>query len=580
MTLPAPASSSAFPPRERIDYASSLSPRTKAFVLAGVMMGLFLAALDQTIIAAALPRIVADLQGMDLYAWTSTSYLLASTTMVPIYGKLSDSVGRKQVLLAGIAIFLLGSVLCGFARSMLALVLFRGVQGLGAAAITSTAFAVPADLFEPAERARYQGIFGTVFALASVVGPVLGGALTDTVGWRWVFFINLPLGAIAVAFIFAHMPRLHSGLTSKVDWLGALLLVLATVPLLLTLRADRPLDAWLSPSVLGMLALSLVSLVLFIAVERKNPDAIIPFALFDNRVFVLLCLTSVCTGAGFFSALLFLSAFAVNALGATAREAGMAMIPLTFAIVLTSFLSARIVSRTGRYKAVVVGALTLVCLGLFLLTTLTPESSLRGIAVRTFILGCGIGPALPLLTLAIQNAVPFNQVGTATSGRQFFQQLGQAIGGAVFGLVLTSSLSHALTDTLGPVRAEVPATMRAQFDRWFDPSRLRNGGVAQERAGGDARSTFDRIADEVRAEYGALRRAPGADADQIARDETQALAHARAGDRAVRLSFARAVTRVYEWSLPVVLCGLILVLFTRELPLGKSNPKTGPHRQH
>jgi EmrB/QacA subfamily drug resistance transporter len=323
------ASNLAVPQGERIDYASTLSPRTKALVLAGVMMGLFLAALDQTIVATALPRIVGELQGMELFAWTSTSYLLASTTMVPIYGKLSDSFGRKAIILTGIGIFLAGSVLCGFAGSMLALLIFRGVQGIGAAAITSIAFAVPADLFAPAERALYQGLFGTVFAAASIIGPILGGILTDEVGWRWVFFINLPFGAIAVAFIVAKMPRLHSGLTSRVDWLGALTLIVATVPLLLTLRGDRSLEAWLSPGVLGMLALSFVGIVSFILVERQNPNAIIPFGLFQNRIFTLVMLTSVSTGAAFFAALLFLSIFAVNSLGATAREAGMALMPLT-----------------------------------------------------------------------------------------------------------------------------------------------------------------------------------------------------------------------------------------------------------
>ncbi|UQA54642.1 MDR family MFS transporter [Polyangium aurulentum] len=565
------ATNPATPAGERIDYASTLSPRTKALVLAGVMMGLFLAALDQTIVATALPRIVGELHGMELFAWTSTSYLLASTTMVPIYGKLSDSFGRKTVILAGIGIFLLGSVLCGFAGSMLALVIFRGVQGIGAAAITSTAFAVPADLFAPAERARYQGIFGTVFAASSIIGPILGGVLTDEVGWRWVFFINLPLGAIAVAFIVAKMPRLHSGLTSRVDWLGALTLIVATVPLLLTLRGDRPLGAWLSPEVLGMLGVSLVGLVSFILVERQNPNAIIPFALFQNRVFTLVILTSVCTGAAFFAALLFLSIFAVNSLGATAREAGMALMPLTAAVVLTSLFTARIVSRTGRYKIVIVTGLVLLCVGLFLLRTLTVESTLWGIGVRTFIFGCGLGPVMPMLTLSIQNAVPPHQVGTATAGRQFFQQLGQAMGSAVFGIILTSTLAHALVDTLGPVRAEAPAAMHAQFDRWFDPERLRSGGVVQESPGEGQRSAGDRIADEVRAAYEARRREPSADADALAREEAQALAVVRAGEQAVRVSFARAVTRVYDWCLPLALCALLLALLTREIPLRKGN---------
>ncbi|MBM7117098.1 MDR family MFS transporter [Archangium primigenium] len=559
------------PPDARIDYVSTLTPRTKALVLAGVMMALFLAALDQTIVATALPRIVSELHGMELFAWTSTSYLLASTTLVPIYGRLSDSLGRRTIILVGIAIFLVGSVLCGLAGSMLALVVFRGIQGMGAAAITSTAFAVPADLFAPAERARYQGIFGTVFAASSIIGPLLGGTLTDTVGWRWVFFINLPLGALAVAFIVSKMPRLHSGVRARVDWLGAFLLVVATVPLLLTLRGDRPLAAWLSAPVLGMLGVSLVGLVLFIRVERKSPHAIIPFTLFHNRVFSLISLTSVFTGAAFFAALLFLSIFAVNGLGATAREAGLAMIPLTLAVVPTSLVTARLVSRTGHYKPVVLGGLVLTSLGLYLLSRLTVDSTLWHIGVGTFVFGCGMGPLQPMLTLSIQNAVAPHQVGTATAGRQFFQQLGQALGSAVFGLILTLSLTHSLTTTLPGVRERVPPGLHARFDAWFDAERIRRGGGTQEDAPGSPGPGASTPTAEVRARYEALRHAPGADGAALAREEAQALEATHAGERAVRAAFARAVARVFDWALLLSLCALVLAVFTREIPLRRTN---------
>ncbi|WNG24885.1 MFS transporter [Cystobacter fuscus] len=570
------ATPSATMPGERIDYASTLTPRTKALVLAGVMLALFLAALDQTIVTTALPRIVSELQGMEFFAWTSTSYLLASTTLIPIYGKLSDSLGRKTVILAGIAIFLVGSVLCGLAGSMLELVVYRGIQGMGAAAITSTAFAVPADLFVPSERARYQGIFGTVFAVSSIVGPLLGGTLTDTVGWRWVFFINLPLGAIAVAFIVSKMPRLHSGVASKVDWLGALLLIVATVPFLLTLRGDRPLAAWLSPGVLGMLALSLVGLVLFILVERRTPHAIIPFTLFNNRVFSLVSLTSVCNGAAFFSALLFLSILAVNGLGATAREAGIAMIPLTAAVVPTSIVTARWVSRTGRYKVVIVSGFVLMSLSLFLLSRLTAESTLWDIGVCTFIFGCGMGPLQPMLTLSVQNAVAPHQVGTATAGRQFFQQLGQAMGSAVFGLILTASVTHSLTDSLRPVREQVPVALRERFDAWFDTERIRKGGGTQEDSAQGQGPAGGGLTAEVHARYDALRREPGADQAALEQEEARMLEAVHAGEHAVRASFVQGVTHVFGWSLLVGLFALLLAVFTREIPLRKTNRPEPP----
>jgi hypothetical protein len=240
-------------------------------------------------------------------------------------------------------------------------------------------------------------------------------------------------------------------------------------------------------------------------------------------------------------------------------------------VVLTSLFTGRLVSRTGRYKVVIVSGLVLLCLGLFLLRTLTVESTLGGIGVRTFIFGCGMGPVLPMLTLSIQNAVPAHQVGTATASRQFFQQLGQAVGSAVFGMILTSTLAHALTDTLGPVRREAPVIMHAQFDRWFDPERLRNGGVVQESPGEGRAPAGYRLADRGRAEYEARRREPSADAEALAREEAQALALCRAGEQAVRVSFARAVTRVYDWCLPLGLCALLLALFTREIPLRKGN---------
>ncbi|MET0403688.1 MAG: MDR family MFS transporter [Cystobacter sp.] len=563
-------------PEARIDYANTLPPRTKALVLAGVMMGLFLAALDQTIVATALPRIVSELQGMELFAWTSTAYLLAGTTTVPIYGKLSDSFGRKRVILFGIAVFLLGSVLCGVAGSMLQLVIFRGIQGLGAAAITSTAFAVPADLFAPAERARYQGIFGTVFAVASIIGPLLGGTLTDTVGWRWVFFINLPLGAIAVAFIAGKMPRLHSGVSSKVDWLGAGLLIVTTVPFLLTLRGNRSLAEWLSPEVLGMLALSFMGLVSFILVERRTPHAIIPFSLFRNPVVRMVLITSVFTGAAFFAALLFMSILAVNGLGATAREAGIAMMPLTAAVVPTSLLTARRVSRTGRYKVVIVTSFVLVCVGLFMLSQLDAQSTLWDIGLSTFVFGCGTGPLFPMLTLSIQNAASPEQVGAATAGRQFFQQLGQAVGTALFGIVLSSALADSLTTTLAPVREAAPVAMHERFDRWFDQEHIQKGGGAKEESTNGNPAAGPRLETEVKARYDTLRREPGADTEALAREEARELEVVRQGEQAVRAAFVQATTRVYDWALLVGVVALVLAIFTREIPLRRTNQPTPP----
>ncbi|PMP85500.1 MAG: MFS transporter, partial [Chloroflexus aggregans] len=421
----------------RIDYAVTLDQRSKLIILIGVLLGLFLSALDQTIVSTALPRIVADLQGIDLIGWISTSYLLASTAMVPIYGKLSDIYGRKYVLLFGIVVFLLGSLLCGLAGNMTQLVFYRGLQGFGAAALTSTAFAIPADLFAPAERARYVGLFGAVFALSSVLGPFIGGLLTDNLSWHWVFFVNLPLGVIALGFIIAKLPRLHSGLKPAIDYAGAMMLLITVVPFLLALTLDKTDYPWTSPLVLGLLAISILGLIFFILIEQRAESPILPLHLFRIPTFTLTALIGMTVGATLFSAIFFLSLYMVNVLGVSATAAGTTLLPLTLSMVVGSLVSSQIVQRTGRYKPVIVAGFIIMSGALWWLTTLTPDASVWMVRLRMVILGLGLSPALPMLNLAMQNAVPRADMGAATASRQFFQQLGQVVGSAVFGALLT-----------------------------------------------------------------------------------------------------------------------------------------------
>ncbi|MSP13101.1 MAG: DHA2 family efflux MFS transporter permease subunit [Chloroflexi bacterium] len=485
----------------RIDYAAILTGRRKAIILIGVLLSLFLAALDQTIVATALPRIVADLQGIDLLAWVTTAYLLTSTTMVPIYGKLSDIYGRKIVLLFGIVIFLTGSVMCGFASNMISLVIFRGIQGFGAAALTSTAFAILADLFVPTERARYQGIFAATFGLSSVVGPYVGGLLTDTVGWHWVFFVNLPLGILALVFIISQMPKLDSGIVTKVDFLGAALLMVAVVPLLLGLTLDKTAYPWTSPLILGLFAISLVSLVLFLLVEQRVQGPIIPLYLFRIRIFTLVSIASVLIGAAFFAAVLFLSLYLVNVLGVSATAAGTALIPLTLSLVVSSIVSSLIVQRTGKYKALVLIGIVIMTGGFWWLSTMGVNTTLNEVRIRMMVIGLGLGPTLPILTLALQNAVPFKDIGAATASRQFFQQLGQAVGSAVFGVILTSTLTTAMTTNLAPVTAQLPPQMAAQFD----PNALRNGSGGGVAAAGADQPIEQRIETGIKQQFATQR---------------------------------------------------------------------------
>jgi EmrB/QacA subfamily drug resistance transporter len=604
-------SATALPNAERIDYAEILPQRTKLVILAGVLVSLFLAALDQTIVATALPAIVEDFNGLGLVSWVSTGYLLASTAMVPIYGKLSDLYGRKVILLWGIVVFLLGSVLCGIAASMVQLIFYRVLQGIGAAALTSTAFAIPADLFTPVERPRYMGLFGSVFGLASVIGPFSGGFLTDQLSWHWVFYVNLPLGLLALAFVWFKMPALASGLRARIDWLGTIFLILTVVPLMLGLTLDKTLYPWGSPLTLGLFGTAAVALILFLLTEARAVSPILDFGLFRNRTYTVGMIASVLNGAAFFGAIFFLSLFMVNVLGLTATQAGTAQIPLMIAFVVSSNLFSQIVQRVGRYKIFVLGGFVVMLLGFVLLTQINVNTTMFGVTWRMFILGLGMGPALPLLNLAVQNAVPFQQIGAATASRQFFQQLGQAVGGAVFGVVLTTTLATQLTANLAPIVAQLPPALQAELS----PAEFQSRVTVAEGAGGGQADLSHELVAAASAPYAeertlvtaALREGdqaarislldnpvtPPALKDLLSQPTTsdasleQALAlidEAEQGARqaaqtvggqvtaALRQSFATSITQIYFYALWLVAIALVLIAFCLpELPLRKTN---------
>ncbi|MCS6888102.1 MAG: MFS transporter [Chloroflexus sp.] len=598
----------------RIDYAITLDQRSKVLILIGVLLGLFLSALDQTIVSTALPRIVADLKGIELIGWVSTSYLLASTAMVPIYGKLSDIYGRKYVLLFGIAVFLLGSLLCGLAGDMTQLVVFRGLQGFGAAALTSTAFAIPADLFAPAERARYMGMFGAVFGLSSVVGPFIGGLLTDNLSWHWVFFVNLPLGVVALGFIIAKLPRLHSGLKPAIDYAGAATLLLTVIPFLLALTLDKNDFPWTSPLIVSLFAVSVVGLIFFLLIERRAESPILPLHLFRIRTFTLTAMIGVTVGATLFAAIFFLSLYLVNVLGVSATAAGTTLIPLTLSLVVGAMVSSQIVQRTGRYKWVIIGGMAIIVASLWWLTTLTPETSIWMVRLRMIALGLGLGPSMPILNLAMQNAVPRTDLGAATASRQFFQQIGQVVGSAVFGALLTGVLTTTLSANLAPIQAQLPPAMAATFDS----SALRNGIGAGEGASGAAVDPAARIEQAIAEQFAirrdlitrALRDADPAaiealradpqipdqqkamlgmigslpataraqaldkvlaqlnEAEQAARAEGRALGEQISA--ALKDAFTTSVTTIYWYAIWLAVIGLALALFIPELPLQRN----------
>jgi len=367
---------------------------------------------------------------------------------------------------------LIGSMLCGLSQDIYQLIGFRALQGIGAAALTSTAFAIPADLFSPAERPKYMGIFGAVFGVSSIIGPLLGGYLTDSLSWHWVFFVNLPIGILAITFILRYMPALSRHLNAKIDYLGSITMVLGVVPLLLALTIDKELHAWDSPLVIGMFSMSAVFITIFLFVESRAESPILRLALFKDKMFSVTMFSSLLNGAAFFGAFLFLSLYMVNVLGVSATEAGSAQIPLMLSFVVGSILSSQLVSRTGRYKPFILVGFATMLLGFYLMTQLSVEMKSIDVVWRMVVLGMGLGPTLPLLNLAMQNAVPYQYMGTAVANRQFFQQLGQAIGAAIFGVILTTTLTGQINTQMQPIMADLPPAVQTQMN--FSGKSMRN----------------------------------------------------------------------------------------------------------
>jgi EmrB/QacA subfamily drug resistance transporter len=430
----------------------------------GVLIVFLLSALDQTIVATAMPRIISELNGLELYAWVTTAYLLSSTVMVPIWGKLGDLLGRKPVLLASIGFFLAGSWLSGLSGEfgdlpllgggMTQLIVFRAIQGIGGGGLFTTAFAIIADLFPPRERGRFSGLFGAVFGLSSTIGPLIGGYFTDhgtvqlfgqtVAGWRWVFYVNLPLSVLSLFMILFKMPKMSHQLKGRIDVLGALLIVATVVPFLLALTFGGHSAPWDSPLVLGLFAGAAAGLVAYVVNERYASDPVLPLGLFRNRVFTTANLAGFLLSMAFMSTVSFLPLFLQLGQGVKATTSGLSTLPLMAGIMGSSILSGRFVTRTGKYKALMLGGIAVTFVGIFLLSRMTAETSRLDLGWRMLVLGIGLGPGQSLFGLAIQNAMPPQQLGVVTSANQFFRQIGSTIGVALFGAILTTNLNAGL----------------------------------------------------------------------------------------------------------------------------------------
>jgi EmrB/QacA subfamily drug resistance transporter len=422
--------------------------RARMEILGAILLTMFLSALDQTVVGTALPRIVTDLSGNELYVWVVTVYLLAATVTGPIYGKLSDQFGRRPMMMIGVSLFLAGSLLCGLSQEMWQLIVFRGIQGLGAGAIFPIALAVIGDLFSPRERGKYQGLFGAVFALASILGPALGGFLTDTISWHWIFLINLPLGIVALAVLWRLLPAVrHPEVVQQVDYLGAGVFAAAIIPFLLGLTNAQSGD-WNDPQVGGLILIGLLVGAVFVWVESRAVEPILPLELFRNRTVTASIVAMFLITFGFFGGVIFLPRWFQFVLGSSATESGYQMLPLMIGVMASSIVSGQIVARTGRYKWMTVGAMALASLGLFLMTGLRADTDITTVWAWMLLAGIGIGPSFAIFTIVVQSAVEGRILGAATSALTFFRQVGGSVGlalaGAIFGSSLTAEVPRQL----------------------------------------------------------------------------------------------------------------------------------------
>ncbi|MFL5678776.1 MAG: MDR family MFS transporter [Chloroflexota bacterium] len=427
----------------RVDRAPvELAHPARMRVLYAVMIGVFLAALDQTVVGTALPRIITDLGGNDLYTWAFTAYLLTSTISGPLYGKLSDLFGRRPIFLFGIGIFMVGSLLAGFSQEMWQLIGARGIQGLGAGALFPIALAVIGDLFAPSERGRYQGLFGAVFGLSVLIGPAIGGVITDTIGWPFVFFLNLPIGAVVFAMVRRNLPLYHLATNRpRIDYLGAALFTGALVPILIGLTNKQAAD-WTEPAVGGLIGLGTLLLIAFVFVESRAAEPIVPLHLFRNRSFTVSVAAVFLAAIGFFATVIFLPRWFQVVAGSSATVSGYQMLPLLGGLIFSAIASGQIVSRTGRYRLLVFGALTLMAIGLFMLTHLETGTPIPVLWAWMFVTGVGVGPMFAVFPLIVQNNVPVEELGTATSNLTFFQSVGGTVGLALTGTVFATRLAE------------------------------------------------------------------------------------------------------------------------------------------
>jgi EmrB/QacA subfamily drug resistance transporter len=433
------------------------SSRPPATVLGALMVVMLLASLDQTIVSTALPTIVRDLGGLEHLSWVVTSYLLAITVVTPLYGKLGDQYGRKLVLQGALVLFLIGSALCGMAQGMTELIAFRAVQGLGGGGLMVSAQAAIGDIVPPSERGRYTGLFGAVFGVSSIAGPLIGGFLTTHTSWRWIFYVNIPLGLIALGVLAVTLHTPTERKPHRIDYEGAVLLAVALSSLVLLTTLGGKQLAWISAGTIGLAVLAVAATVAFVFVERRAAEPILPPSLFRDRVFAVTSAVGFVVGFAMFGALTYLPLYQQVVRGQSPTSSGLQLIPLMFGLLGASIISGQVIARTGRYRAFPIAGTAIAAVGLFLLSGLTPETSTIEAGAYMLVLGIGLGLVMQVLILAVQNSVSYSDLGVATSGATLFRSIGGSLGTAILGAVFSHRLSSELAQSTSQANAYTDA---------------------------------------------------------------------------------------------------------------------------
>ena len=523
---------------------SQMSNRTRVIVMAGTLLGLFTSAMDQTVVGTSMPRIVADLGGFGLFSWVGTGFMLASTTTVPIFGKLTDIYGRKPFYMAGIFILLLGSALAGSSQNIEQLIAFRVIQGLGAGMIMGIAFAIVGDVFTPAERGRWAGLMSGVFASASVLGPLIGGTLTDHVHWRWVFYVNLPLGSLALLVLLLGMPNIRPVERSRLDYRGMFLLIATVVPMLLAFSWAGSRYDWVSFQVIGLLSWALAGLLMFAYAELRTDEPLLPMGLFRDRIFTVSALVTLVTGFAMFGSLFYIPLFVQGVIGRSATNSGLVTMPMMIAMAISSAIAGQLMSRLGRYRVLGVLGLMIMMAGMFLLSRMDVNST-SGDATRSMVvLGVGLGMSMPLFMLAVQNAVPYRFMGISTSTMQFLRSVGGTMGVAVMFSLIQGQYADGL-------QARVPEAARSQpqlFQALKDPQFLLNTQAFQQ-----VQQGFQRLGAQGDALFG----------------QTILV---------VKEELASAIAEAFFVSVFIMVAAIVIGAFMKEIPLRKVHylPEQGP----